>query len=108
MLDQLQKLRTYFESGATRTYAFRKQQLKNLKSSILRHEKDLHDALHADLKKSPEESWVTETGFLISELNSALSNLRTWMKPQSTGTNLVNLPAKSFILKEPLGVVGVV
>lgn len=105
MVEQLQKLRDYFESGATRSYAFRRQQLNKLKSSILCHEKDLHNALNSDLKKSPEESWVTETGFLISELNATLSNLRKWMKPQRTPTNLVNLPAKSFIMKEPLGVV---
>lgn len=105
MIDQLQKIRSYFESGATRPYAFRKEQLQKLKAAVLRHEDDLHKALHADLKKTPEESWVTETGFLISEINAALKKLRTWMQPQRAGTNLVNLPSSSYVLKEPLGVV---
>ncbi|HKC37441.1 MAG TPA: aldehyde dehydrogenase family protein, partial [Chitinophagaceae bacterium] len=69
------------------------------------HEQDLYDALYADLKKSPEETWVTETGMVIAELNTALKNLRNWMAPERVSTNLLNLPSGSKILKEPLGVV---
>ena len=65
----------------------------------------MHDALYTDLKKSPEECWVTETGFLTAEINSALKNLSKWMEPQTASTNLLNLPSKSFVLSEPLGVV---
>src|SRR5687768_1205157 len=103
--EQLPALPRYFESGATRSYSFRKEQLKKLKQSILSHEQDLYTALHADLKKSPEESWVTETGMVISELNAAISKLRSWMAPEYAGTNLVNLPSSSRVIKEPLGVV---
>ena len=105
LVGQLQSLRNYYYSGFTRRYEFRQQQLESLKSAILKHERDLHDALYMDLKKSPEESWVTETGFLISEINSALRNLRHWMKPQRVKTNLVNFPSSSHVMREPLGVV---
>lgn len=108
ILDSLQAMRRYFDSGITRPYAFRKEQLKKLKAGLARHEKEIHDALHADLKKSPEESWVTETGFLLSEINDALRNLNHWMRPEKTRTNLVNLPSSSYILKEPLGMVLVI
>src|SRR5688572_11696527 len=101
----LQAMRQYFDSGATRTYAFRKAQLQKLKSVILQHEQDIYDALHTDLKKTPEESWVTELGFVVSELNSAIKKLRGWMQPERTSTNLVNLPSKSYVIREPLGVV---
>ena len=104
-LSSLQHLRDYFNSGITKDYNFRKEQLKKLKASILKHEQDLYDALHADLKKSPEETWVTETGFVISELNAAIKNLHLWMQPEKVETNLLNLPSSSKILKEPLGVV---
>src|SRR5262245_40892200 len=93
--EQLHALRNYFNSGATRTYAFRKGQLQNLKAAILQNEQALYDALRADLNKSPEESWVTETGFLISELNATLKGLREWMQPERVPTNLVNFPASS-------------
>ena len=103
--DSLQTMRRYFESGATRTYSFRKEQLQRLKAGLQKHEKGMHDALHADLRKSPEESWVTETGFLLSEINDALKHLRRWMHPEKKKTNLLNFPSSSYVLREPLGVV---
>lgn len=103
--SQLIALRQFFETGETKSYQFRKHQLQKLKAAILQYEQEIYSALHTDLKKSPEESWVTETGFLISEINNSLKKLRKWMRPQRTGTNLVNLPASSYVLKEPLGVV---
>ncbi|HEX6848357.1 MAG TPA: aldehyde dehydrogenase [Chitinophagaceae bacterium] len=105
LLSSLQRLRTHFNSGITKEYRFRKEQLKRLKTSVLKHEQDLYDALHADLKKSPEETWVTEIGMVISELKAASKNLHLWMQPENAETNLVNLPSSSRILKEPLGVV---
>jgi len=104
-IDQLMQLRRYFESGITLPYAFRREQLKKLKASILNHENELYDALYADLKKSREETWVTETGMVIAELNVAINNLRRWMEPERAATNLLNIPSSSRIIKEPLGVV---
>ena len=104
-ISRLEKMRQYFSSGITKTYAFRKDQLKKLKTSILKHEQDLYDALYADLKKSPEETWVTETGLVISELNAAIKDLQLWMQPEKVDTNLLNVPSTSKVLKEPLGVV---
>ncbi|MCX6315832.1 MAG: aldehyde dehydrogenase [Bacteroidetes bacterium] len=104
-IASLEKMRQYFSTGVTKTYAFRKEQLQKFKASILKHEQELYDALYADLKKSPEESWVTETGLVISELNAAISHLRGWMQPERVSTNLLNLPSRSRVMREPLGVV---
>lgn len=98
-------MRQYFDSDATKSYVFRREQLKQLKASILKHEEDLYDALYKDLKKNREETWVTETGMVIAELNTAIRNLRSWMKPERAATNLLNLPSRSRVMKEPLGVV---
>jgi aldehyde dehydrogenase (NAD+) len=70
-----------------------------------KYEQSLYDALYTDLKKSAEESWVTECGIVMAEINLALHNLRDWMQPHKTKTNLVNFPSASYILHEPLGVV---
>ncbi|MBL7730003.1 MAG: hypothetical protein JNM88_02405, partial [Chitinophagaceae bacterium] len=45
-IASLEKMRQYFNTGSTRPYAFRKEQLKKLKQSILAHEQDLYDALN--------------------------------------------------------------
>ena len=105
ILDSLQTMRSYFDSGTTLSYSFRKEQLQKLKAGLAKHEKEMHEALHTDLKKSPEESWATETGFLLSEINDALRNLKKWMRPEKTKTNLLNLPSSSYVMREPLGVV---
>jgi aldehyde dehydrogenase (NAD+) len=103
--QQLQTMRAFYESGVTRTLAFRKQQLQKLKAAIYQYEQPLYDALHKDLKRSAEESWVTELGVVMADINLALRNLRHWMQPQRVSTNLVNLPSASYIFREPLGVV---
>jgi len=105
ILPHLQQIQNYFASGATKTYEFRHQQLSLLKEAVLQYEKELHAALYTDLKKSEEESWVTETGFFIAEINHTLRRLKRWMQPEKVRTNLLNFPSKSFIYKEPLGVV---
>ncbi len=101
-------MRSYFNSGATRSYAFRKQQLIKLRDAIKKFEQPLHEALYVDLKKSPEECWVTETGFLTAEITNTIRNLRKWMEPEGVSTNLLNLPSKSYVLQEPLGVVCII
>ncbi len=104
-IQQLDALRNNFNSGITQSYQFRKDQLKKLKQSVLAHEQELYDALYADLKKSKEEVWVTETGLVIAEINEAISHLKYWMEPERVKTNLLNLPSSSHVIKEPLGVV---
>ena len=103
--NHLLSMRAYFETGTTQSVAFRKEQLTRLKLAVIEHAPQLQEALYTDLKKSPEESWVTETGFLLSEISNALNNIANWMKPIRVGTNLLNLPSKSYVMTEPLGVV---
>lgn len=105
LVEQLQQQRRFFESGATRPYAFRKQQLLNLKNAVENHEEEIYAALFADLHKSKEECWVTENGFFMAELNDSLANLKSWMEPEAVPTNLLNLPSSSKVMREPLGVV---
>lgn len=99
------QMRRYYDSGVTKKYAFRREQLIKLRDAVKKYEKQFHEALYTDLKKSPEECWVTETGFLISEITATLKGLKGWMQPEMVGTNLLNFPSDSYVLKEPLGVV---
>jgi aldehyde dehydrogenase (NAD+) len=108
LVEQLQSMRQYFNSGVTKPYAYRKNQLLVLKRAVEANEQAIYDALHTDLNKSKEESWVTENGFFMAELKDTLSNLKNWMEPQAVPTNLLNLPSSSKIVQEPLGVVLVI
>ena len=101
----LKGLRDHFDSGATRTYQWRVDQLTAFKKAILAHEQEINQALYTDLKKIPEECWVTETGLLIQEINHTLDHLRDWMTPAKVDTNLINLPSTSHLYPSPKGVV---
>ncbi len=108
MSISIQPLRNYFLTGATQSYDFRLNQLKRLKKVVLEHEKELYQALYADLKKTDEDAWATEVGFFLSELNNTIEHLKGWMQPHSVGTNMVNQPSTSYTIQEPLGVVCII
>ncbi|MCX6207656.1 MAG: aldehyde dehydrogenase [Bacteroidetes bacterium] len=105
LVKQLNQMREYFNTGATRSYAFRKKQLEVLKQAVQDHEEEIYAALFTDLKKSKEECWVTENGFFMAEMSAMLNNLKSWMEPESVSTNMLNLPSSSRIEKDPMGVV---
>lgn len=105
VLHNLQQVKAFYATGATKDYSFRKAALEKLRQALLQHEEELMQALYKDLKKSREESWVTEIGFLLAEIRHTLKHLRRWMKPEKVSTNLLNQPSKSYIYKEPLGIV---
>jgi aldehyde dehydrogenase (NAD+) len=105
LLTQLNIIREFYHTGTTKTLAFRQQQLLKLRSLILKYEQEIYKALYDDLRKSPEECWVTEIGILLAEINYALKNTAKWMQPKKVKTNLLNFPSSSFIMNEPMGVV---
>jgi aldehyde dehydrogenase (NAD+) len=104
----LTAMRSYFNNGVTRPYAFRKKQLILLRNAILKYENEIYEALYRDLRKSPEEVYATEIGLVMMEIRVALKNLRRWTSPESVFTNLLNAPSRSRIFHDPLGVVLIV
>jgi aldehyde dehydrogenase (NAD+) len=107
-VHELREMRAYVNSGATRGYAFRKQQLLILREAILKHEQEIYAALNKDLNKAPEEVYATEIGMVMMEIRMALKNLRKWTRPVRVATNLLNLPSSSKIIHDPLGVVFII
>ena len=110
-LSEQELLRIYnaqselFNTGTTRSVAFRKEQLKKLRSAIIKYDAAILEALHKDLRKSAYESFGSEIGQVIKELDFVLSNLDRWSKPKSVPTPLMFLPSSSKIHRDPLGTV---
>ena len=104
-MDNLTNMRAYFESGATQSYTYRLERLNKLKAAVIKYEQQIFDALYTDLRKSKEECYIAENGFLLTELTATINKLKGWMKHERVSTNLLNFPSKSFIMREPLGVV---
>jgi len=103
--SKLHSLRDFYKTGETLSYPFRKKQLLLLKDALKNYDEEINKALFADLKKSGEEVWATETGLILSEINYALAHLKKWMQPEKIATDLTTFPSSAKIYKEPLGVV---
>lgn len=97
--------RKYFDSGNTRPYDFRIEQLKKLKGAIKKYEKDIIQALALDLNKPQFESYTAEIGVVYKEIDIAIKNLKNWMKPKKVPTPIYLQGAKSYVYPEPKGVV---
>lgn len=96
--------RSYFDSGATRSVAFRKGALQKLRNVLRQNEGLLFDALRQDFNKQPLETYMSEIGILLDEIRYHLKHLDGWAKEQPVRTPLSQFPAKSFIAPEPYGV----
>jgi acyl-CoA reductase-like NAD-dependent aldehyde dehydrogenase len=96
--------RDNFNSNITKPIAFRIGQLKLFLSTLKKNEALLCEAIHADYKKSAFDSFMLEFLTLYQDLEIAIRRLSRWASPKKVRTNLLNWPAKSYILPEPLGV----
>lgn len=101
-------LRSSFERGVTRSYAWRVRQLKALKSLLEERSAEIEDALFADLGKNPAESQLTEIGVVAGEIEHTLTHLRRWLRPRRVPVPLALAPASAATMLEPLGVVLVI
>jgi aldehyde dehydrogenase (NAD+) len=98
------RLRRTFESGRTRPAPWRKQQLRQLQRLLTEGERELTEALHADLGRAAIESWAAEIRFVWREIEHMLHKLDAWMAPERVPIPVVLQPARAVILREPLGV----
>ncbi|AHF08129.1 aldehyde dehydrogenase [Desulfitobacterium metallireducens] len=100
----LKKQRDFFATGVTQEASFRLEQLNKLKQVIQRFEPAILEALHHDLNKSELDTYSTELGMVLSEINYLTKNLVSWMKAKRVKTPLTHIGSRSFIYPEPYGV----
>ena len=99
------RLRATFDRGETRPLSWRRQQLEAMLRMLEEHESAILAALAEDLGKPEFEALGAEVFFVRNELQHTLAKLRKWAAPERVRTNLVVQPARSRIIREPLGVV---
>uniref|UniRef100_A0A1J3FX07 Aldehyde dehydrogenase n=1 Tax=Noccaea caerulescens TaxID=107243 RepID=A0A1J3FX07_NOCCA len=102
------ELRRSFDTGVTRGYEWRVNQLKKLLIICDNHEPEIVAALHDDLGKPELESSVYEVALLRNSIKLALKQLKDWMAPDKAKTSLTTFPSSAEIISEPLGVVLVI
>ncbi len=104
IVQLLENQGAFFMTNQTKKIGFRLKQLRQLKKIILDHQEAIEKALWQDLRKSPEESYLTEISLVIAEIENHIKNLKKWGRPKRVKTPLHLLPSSSHIIYEPLGV----
>jgi aldehyde dehydrogenase (NAD+) len=102
--ELIEKQRAFFKTGTTLDLEFRLTQLKKLKKAVCRYSAELEEALKKDLNKQEFESYATEVGMVLEELQYAVGHLKKWMRPQKTAVSILNFPSSGRIYRDPYGV----
>ena len=101
----LEHQRAYFASGETLDVKMRVEALKKLKNCIVRHEKEIGAAIRKDLGKSNAESYMCETGLVLSEISHMLKHIHSYTREKTVPTPLAQFHSSSFKKPSPRGVV---
>lgn len=103
--ELVQSQRAYFNTHITRNITFRINQLQKLAQILKDNEQELQQAIYSDFKKSFFENYISELALIQNEIKYTCKNLRKWSRKKYVKTNLLNFPAKSYVIPCPLGVV---
>ncbi len=87
--------RRFFLTGATLPVSKRLELLKNLRDCIRRNEAAIAQALSADLGKSSFESYMCETGLVLSELSYMIKHLPAFAKEKTVPTPLAQFHSEA-------------
>ena len=79
--------------------------LRRLKDAVLRHQVELHEAVHRDFRKAPPETDISEMLIFRLEVEHAIRHLRRWMRPHRVATPWILTGTRSVIRYESRGVV---
>uniref|UniRef100_A0A6P7FNJ0 Aldehyde dehydrogenase family 3 member B1-like n=1 Tax=Diabrotica virgifera virgifera TaxID=50390 RepID=A0A6P7FNJ0_DIAVI len=104
----VQNTTTVFKSGRTLPIWFRERQLNRLLDFLLKEEENICNALYQDLRKSVQESLISEIELVKYEIKSALKCLRSWSQPQKVKRTIVNILDDLLITSDPYGVVVII
>ncbi|MBK1830534.1 aldehyde dehydrogenase family protein [Verrucomicrobiaceae bacterium R5-34] len=101
--ELLERQKTFFTDGGTRSYVFRIEALECLENQLTDHRDDILQALADDLGKPGMEAFVAEYHFLLEELRLIKKSLRKWLKPKRVSSAFYLHPCRSEIRNEPFG-----
>jgi coniferyl-aldehyde dehydrogenase len=89
--------------------AVRVKRLNQLSALIDSHSKTFAEAIAKDFgSRSRTEIRITETLVLQSGIRHAIRHLRRWMKTRRVPTAMAYRPGRAMIMRQPLGVVGII
>ena len=103
--DIVAHLRATFRSGRTKPLHWRLGQLRAIERMLAERERELCDAMTADLGRSAVEGWLADVAPARGEARHARKKLAKWTKPGRVPVPLAAQPARAWYQYEPKGVV---
>jgi coniferyl-aldehyde dehydrogenase len=112
-MSDLQRLfsvqRAAFAADRNPPYATRRDRLDRIEAMCHLHEARIVEAIAEDFGVRPaQETRLAELFMVRVGVRHARRHLRTWMRSRAVPTPLYLWPGKSRVLRQPLGVVGVI
>ncbi|MBE5971807.1 MAG: aldehyde dehydrogenase [Lachnoclostridium sp.] len=101
----VERQRACFQAGKTLNIDVRIEALKKLRVCVQKYEKEIAAALKKDLGKSAMESYMCETGMVLSELSHMIHHVRSYAKERTVRTPLAQFCSRSYKKPSPYGVV---
>lgn len=101
--------RQAFRSAPYPSLATRLERLARLERMTLRHANAIELAIRQDFgHRSPVETRLAEITTLKQAIRHTRRHLKRWMRPRRAGVNWRFLPARGYVHRQPLGVVGII
>ena len=97
--------RSFFYTGTTLPVSYRLAALKRLQASIRKHQDEISQAIREDLGKSAFESYMCETGIVLSEITYMLRHTRSFSREKTVYTPLAQFHSRSYKKPSPYGTV---
>lgn len=101
--------RRHFEIHPNEPLAVRMDRLNRLLTMIEENENEIVEAIDADFRgRSQHETRLAELFVVRSGIRHARRHLKNWMKPRRVPTGVQFLPGCNRLVRQPLGIIGII
>lgn len=100
----VQKQKAFFATGVTLDVNYRIRALLKIKAYLTKREDEIAAAIKQDLGKAQIESFMSEIGLTICEINYMLRHIRSFAKEKTVHSPIIQTFSHSFVKPTPYGV----
>lgn len=100
----VERQRKFYSAGTTLPVEYRIDALRKLRQALIDNEDKIAEAVRSDLGKSAFESYMCETGLVISEISYLLKHIRSFAREKTVATPLAQFASRSYKKPSPYGV----
>lgn len=107
--SEFERLRRISREREVPIYEERIAKLERLEQGIRARQHAIASAISADFgNRSPHESRIAEVLMLLDGIKHTRKHLKSWMRPEKRGVSFSYKPGRARIVRQPLGVVGII